>query len=158
LVERRIVPLERLTEESFQSCGYVIKGEEEIPIEMDGIPSISILEVKRRPFEFCEMARHRRTMQAFVPLGGQPWALAVAPPEGIHNPATLPDVGRIRAFLIPGDRGVMIRRGTWHYGPLHFEEKAYFVNIEEKGTNENDFDLKSIERALGVMIAIDLNI
>ncbi len=157
VVSRRVVRVERLTEERFRPYGYVIEGEEEIPIDMEGLPTISILESKRRPFEIKEMARHCKTMQAFVSLGGKSWVLAVAPPDGVGDPVAVPDIGRIRAFLITGDRGVMIRRGTWHYGPLTLEERGYFVNVEAKDTNRDDFESKSIE-ALGLTVTIDVNV
>jgi len=155
-VNQKIVRAERLTREGFQPYGHVIEGEEEIPMDMEGVPTISIFTAGKRPFEIKEMARHCKTVQAFVAFGGRPWVLAVAPPDDVTDPSAVPDIKRIKAFLIPGDRGVMIHRGTWHYGPLPLDEKAYFVNVEAKGTNEEDFDSKSID-ALGVKVIIEVN-
>jgi ureidoglycolate lyase len=68
-------------------------------------------------------------------VGGKAWFVAVAAPSGAE-----PRIEDIKAFRIPGDRAIMLYKGTWHAGP-HFEgEPQSFFNLELADTNVVDHD------------------
>jgi len=76
-----------------------------------GRPLVSLLRTPFQGLRFRTMERHFHVSQAFIPLGGEHAALAVAPPsEG----ASLPPLDAIRAFLLDGSKGYVLHRGTWH--------------------------------------------
>jgi ureidoglycolate hydrolase len=62
---------------------------------------------------FSKLERHFNLTQAFVPLGGSPAVLAVAPP-GPADRGALPRPDQVRAFLLDGTTGYALARGTWH--------------------------------------------
>lgn len=71
----------------------------------------ALLSLLRTPFaglRFSKMERHLRVTQAFVPLGGSPAVVAVAPPADELR------IEDIRAFLLDGSAGYVMHRGTWH--------------------------------------------
>jgi ureidoglycolate hydrolase len=71
--------------------------------------------VLRTPYlglRFRTMERHFHVTQAFVPLGGEHAALAVAPPSAPEDRA--PRLDAIRAFLLDGTKGYVLHTGTWH--------------------------------------------
>jgi len=57
------------------------------------------------------LERHFNVTQAFVPLGSGPALLAVA---ASTDAATIPRPEEVRAFLIDGSCGYVLKRGTWH--------------------------------------------
>jgi ureidoglycolate lyase len=58
------------------------------------------------------MERHFHVSQAFIPLGGEHAAVAVAPPS--DDPGSVPALDEIRAFLLDGSKGYVLHKGTWH--------------------------------------------
>lgn len=50
--------------------------------------------------------------QTFLPLGGAPAVVAVAPPS--LDRALIPDPTEVRAFLLGGTKGYALAPGTWH--------------------------------------------
>jgi ureidoglycolate lyase len=78
-----------------------------VPFE-SGRPLLSVLRTPHVGLSFAKMERHLHVSQAFVPLGGAPAVVAVAPPS---DPLRLADV---RAFLLDGAAGYVLHRGTWH--------------------------------------------
>jgi ureidoglycolate hydrolase len=105
----------------------------------NGIPRLWIMELKGRGLVFTSMARHRRVSQCLGALGGKEWFIAVAPP---NDPAegTKPELDKIAAFRIPGDRIIKLHVATWHAGPHFVHEACLFLNLENLDTNKRDFD------------------
>lgn len=60
---------------------------------------------------FHMLERHHAVTQAFVPLGKTPSVIAVATPTGADE---MPDPGDLRAFLLDGTAGYVLKAGTWH--------------------------------------------
>lgn len=152
-LKRMELKVEAISKEAFKVYGEIVEGDE-VPLDIVGVPSVSILEAPERPLEVTAMARHCRTTQTFIALEGKDWIIAVAPPTRLDDPQALPDIQGLRAFRVKGNIGVHLARGTWHYGPLTLGSKAYFVNVEAKGTNEYDFDSKDLREKLGVQVVI----
>ena len=119
------IRIEPLTAEAFAPFGTLIdvadrapdtvaaSGTEgwHVPFE-SGRPLVSLLRTPYQGLRFKTMERHFHLSQAFIPLGGEHAAVAVAPPS--DDPANVPELAAIRAFLLDGSRGYVLHRGTWH--------------------------------------------
>jgi ureidoglycolate lyase len=119
------IRIEPLTAEGFAPFGRLIdvgdrapdtvavSGTEgwQVPFE-SGRPLVSLLRTPYQGLRFKTMERHFHVSQAFIPLGGEHAAVAVAPPS--DDPANLPELAAIRAFLLDGSKGYVLHRGTWH--------------------------------------------
>lgn len=76
------------------------------------------------------MERHPLGSQAFMPLNGRPYLVAVAPAGDL-------DPDRIEVFLASGDQGVNYAAGTWHHYSLALEAESDFLVIDRAGPGEN---------------------
>jgi ureidoglycolate lyase len=95
------------------------------------------------PVTIRMMERHPRGSQAFVPLGGGPWLVVVAPPgETVAADA-------IEAFVARGDQGINIAPGVWHHPLIPSAVERDFLVIDRDGEGENcDVIELSVERVL----------
>ena len=111
----------------------------------DGRAIISIFRSKPlEPLVLKIFERHPLGSQAFMPLHGRPYLVAVAPP-GDFDPA------RIRVFRAAPNQGVNYARGTWHHFLLALEAESDFLVIDREGPGEN---LDEIELAEADWIAV----
>ncbi len=76
------------------------------------------------------MERHPDGSQAFMPLNGRPYLVAVAP-AGEFDPA------RIEVFLAAGSQGVNYAAGTWHHYSLALGEVSDFLVVDRQGPGAN---------------------
>ena len=91
--------------------------------------------------------RHPLGSQAFMPLQGRPFLVAVAPP-GDFDPA------KVRIFRAAATQGVNYARGTWHHFLLAVEAESDFLVIDrEGGPGEN---LDEVELSEADWIAVPL--
>jgi ureidoglycolate lyase len=74
--------------------------------------------------------RHPLGSQAFVPLSGRPYLVAVAP-AGEFDPA------KLTVFRAAGGQGVNYARGTWHHFLLPLVAESDFLVIDREGPGEN---------------------
>lgn len=81
------------------------------------------------PFRVDIVERHPLGSQAFVPLDGQRFVVAVA------APGDPPD--RLSAFVSNGRQGVNYRRGTWHMPLIGLESGQRFLVIDRQTTAPN---------------------
>ena len=121
------IPLQPLTAEAFASFGQIL-GDVDAPpvfeaphlrswrldIELDGPAELMVVRYRHQPFELTTIERHFAVTQSFIPLGDQPSVMVVAAPTDPHDWSAVPAPNALRAFLIPGDCGIMLWRGTWH--------------------------------------------
>lgn len=73
--------------------------------------------------------RHPLGTQSFVPLGGRPYLVAVAPAGEF-------DATRVRLFRAEGHQGVHYRKGVWHHFLLVLEESDFLV-VDRAGPGDN---------------------
>jgi ureidoglycolate lyase len=73
--------------------------------------------------------RHPLGSQSFVPLGGRPYLVAVAP-AGDFDPA------KVRLFRAEGHQGVHYRKGVWHHFLLVLEDSDFLV-VDRAGPGDN---------------------
>lgn len=150
------LPVSELTEEAFAPYGQVLKPEEDgLPYgpqdaELDlsaGTPRFYLMQLHGKPLVFDRITRHLRVTQCLASVGGGEWLVAVAPPEALDDPAAVPDLTRLKAFRVPGDRAVKLHAGTWHAGPYFAAPTMAFFNLELADTNVTDHHTcKLVER------------
>ncbi len=90
--------------------------------------------------------RHPLGSQAFMPLNGRPYLVAVAP-AGDFDPA------RLTVFRAAPHQGVNYAKGTWHHFLLALEAESDFLVIDREGPGEN---LNEIEVAPADQVLVRL--
>lgn len=145
---RELVP-EPLTADAFAPFGDVIEASEDaeiLPINYgwttrfnalsdvavgEGRAILSIFRSKPlSPLVLKVFERHPLGSQAFMPLQGRPYLVAVAPPGPF-------EVGQVRIFQARADQGVNYARGTWHHFLLALEAESDFLVVDREGPGEN---------------------
>ena len=119
--------LEPLTHAAFAPYGAIVGGEGlaadfeaehlwnwRVPFEADGPTQVLLIRYKHGPPVFSRMERHFHVTQGFMPLGGLASAMVVAPPSDPDDAEAVPPPEAVRAFLLAGEAGVILHRGTWH--------------------------------------------
>lgn len=119
------IRIEPLTADAFAPFGRLIDVRDRAPdyvgasgtegwhVEFEsGRPLVSLLRTPFQGLRFHTMERHFHVSQAFIPLGGERAAVAVAPPTAARD--GVPGLEAIRAFLLDGSKGYVLHRGTWH--------------------------------------------
>lgn len=74
---------------------------------------------RQAPFALTVLERHPLGSQAFMPLSGQRFLVAVADSPG--------DAEKLRVFISNGRQGVNFRRGVWHHPLLALEAGDFLV-------------------------------
>ena len=95
------------------------------------IVSIFRAQPRRLPLTITALERHPKGSQAFMPLGGRPFLVVVAPPGERIAPT------KIRAFLAHGCQGVNFATGVWHHPllALHCESDFLVIDRDDPGSN-----------------------
>lgn len=161
----RTLSPEPLTADAFAPFGDVIEASdraEVVPINYgwttrfnaladvavgDGHAIISIFRSKPlEPPVLKIFERHPDGSQAFMPLQGRPYLVAVAP-AGDFDPA------KVRVFRAEANQGVNYGRGTWHHFLLALEAESDFLVVDrDSGPGEN---LDEVELAPADWIAVN---
>lgn len=147
---RQIAP-QPLTAEAFATFGDVIEASdraERIPINygyttrFNNLAGIDVADDSGRPIVSLFRAlpleppllkifeRHPLGSQAFIPLQGRPYLVAVAPP-GAFDPA------QVQLFRARADQGVNYAKGVWHHFLLALEAESDFLVIDRDGPGDN---------------------
>ena len=151
LIRTICLTIQPLTREAFEPYGEVIGERGQVEIDLDGgAASVAVQSVEARRMGFDFMGRHLRTEQVFSPLGGSASVMAVAPPS---LDGTI-DIRRLAAFLIDGSCAFKLYRGTWHASAFPLDESATFLVLDREGTLEEDYDLRDLKTAHGVVVEI----
>lgn len=118
------IKVELLTEEAFAPFGALLSNKERSAdfqglnsigwkeaFELNGPPLFMTLSSSYTGLRFNMLERHFAVTQTFIPLGGVPSIIAVAAPSA---PETIPAPEDIRAFVLDGSAGYVLKKGTWH--------------------------------------------
>ena len=152
-IQTLILKAKPITAKTMFPYGSLIDDGEELVLWMRGQPCVSLLRVERRALTFRKIACHRASAQALIALGGQSSVFVFAPSV---SKVGLPDLKRMKAFLVDGTVGVLIGPGIWHYGPVPLAAHALYANFEAQGTNREDFHCADIRSEFGVEVKIEL--
>jgi ureidoglycolate lyase len=141
----------KVTKENFADFGEVISSENVDPIDInagyakrfDDLANINTLKdhgktivsifsaLKRKfPMKIDMMEKHPLGSQAFMPMKETTFLAFVAPP------GDLPEINKIKSFVIPPKKGINYKPGVWHF-PLISTEDTDFLVIDRKGDGEN---------------------
>ncbi len=82
------------------------------------------------PLEIAMLEQHPLGSQAFMPLGGRPYLVVVAPDRDGQP-------GEPLAFLASGQQGVSYAKGTWHHPLISLEDMSDFLVVDRGGTGSN---------------------
>lgn len=94
-------PVEKIVEEV--TCGLLILKKR--------IPGLPLTKLERHPL-FTE---------SFFPINGSKIIFALAPSD---NTQKLPDLEKVRFFLIDGNLGILLNKGTWHWPPMAVDKDS----------------------------------
>jgi ureidoglycolate hydrolase len=155
---------QELTPKAFAPFGTVIAPEDdgappegqEPQLDLSaGTPRLYAMRLPPRGLLVKQITRHVQTTQALASVGGHSWFIAVAPPSALDDPNAEPRVEDIKAFRIPGDRAIVLHKGTWHAGP-HFEGNSQsFFNLELMDTNVTDHHTCRLTERYGQALRIE---
>ena len=101
-------------------------------LDTDGQTAVGIVRCRTAtclPYRVDVVERHPLGSQAFVPLDGQRFIVAVAEPGGP------PD--HLVAFVTNGHQGVNYRRGAWHMPLIAFGAGQSFLVIDRRTDEPN---------------------
>ena len=156
-MERAVrVKVEMLEAEAFAPFGEVLCFREQPPdfvgttslgwkahYEGSGSPLIMTLSSRYVGMRCATLERHLNVTQTFVPLGRVPAIIAVAAPtEGAATPA--PE--DVRAFLIDGSSGYVLKAGAWH-SPDRFPLYPPSAEIVIITSHDTQHELETLDRA-----------
>lgn len=88
------------------------------------------------------LERHTQITQTFIPIGGQPFVMVVAPPN-CREENGFPALDQLKAFHIPGTSPVQIHRLTWHENPFPTQAQRLLVTAHRtliKGHIKGGYD------------------
>lgn len=125
---------------------------------------LSVATLKRRPLEVRWLERHFKHTQSFIPLGGKPFVLVMAPP----GERDTPDLDALEAFRFDGTAGFCMKIGCWHEFPFVLEDGTDLVvilrgethrdlhNIANGEAHGADLDKKDIQARTGTVVEVAL--
>ncbi|MES2442365.1 MAG: ureidoglycolate lyase [Pseudomonadota bacterium] len=99
--------------------------------DQGGVGAISLF--RARPLESLVLKvfeRHPLGSQAFVPLSGRGYLVAVAPAGAF-------DAGAVRVFRAEAGQGVQYRKGVWHHFLLALDAESDFLVVDRAGPGDN---------------------
>ncbi len=105
---------------------------------------MTVARVHPRANEVIWMERHFKHTQAFIPLGGAPFAVVLGEPTGTHTP----DPKNVRALHFDGSAGLLMHIGTWHEFPFAIDRAVDLVVVLRNETNR-DLDVIENDEAIG---------
>lgn len=147
-----IAKIESLTREAFAPFGDVMEASDaarhfpinggtteryhdlaDIQLDAQGRAIVSIFRGQPRalPFTITMLERHPLGSQAFMPLNGRPYLVAVAPRGDTFG------ANDVRVFLARGDQGVNYAAGVWHHPLLVLGEVSDFLIVDRAGPGAN---------------------
>jgi ureidoglycolate lyase len=119
--------------------------------------SLSYHRLKHREFSFSLMERHLKGTQTWFPTGSIAASVfAVAPPSDLSDPNAVPDLNRMKAFILDGKRGMNIHVGTWHWTPFPLADCSEFITLVRKRAVEEDLNFVNLPNKLDTIIKITL--
>ena len=101
---------------------------------------VTYLKIIHRPAAFEMIEKHTTSAEAFIPLEGQS-ILLVVPAEAVDGDGK-PDMGRAKAFLMDGSKGVLLHRSTWHAVPYNLTAQATYLVLVDDAIMEKDDIIK----------------
>jgi len=107
--------------------------------------SVSVINIKfsDKPLSIDVFERHQHTSQTFFPLDVERYLVVVAP-----NKSNLPDLERMKAFIIPGTIGINYYLGTWHSPLQVLDRSGTFAILMYLFETESDQQWSKIDKVI----------
>jgi len=104
--------------------------------------TLGLLHCKKRKNgePITKLERHPLFTETFIPLHGGEVVFVMAPSD---NSKEMPDIDKIRIFLLDGKLGVSLNKGTWHWPPMPIREHAN-ISLLSKGKLFSGTDIVDI--------------
>ena len=185
-VEIVTLRVEPLTPEAFAPYGTVLGTRPEVELRVDlpefevdawihgtldmtgGLVELQVFTMTIRQMEFSFLERHQLETQAFIPIGGVPTVFPVALATDGDGPEHCPEPDTVRAFLLDGNQGVQLHKGTWHWIPFPVGRPGSYLNMTRagkfsdvvegsgKGASQGDFQRRDLAELRGVRFRFEL--
>jgi ureidoglycolate lyase len=112
--------------------GGAVRVRRMVDFVSDEQTELPLVTVNRRPGEVRWMERHFRHTQTFIPLGGRPFVVVMAPP----TTGDLPDLDAVRAIRFDGQAGFTLKLGTWHEFPFAEQDGTHIIVVLRREASE----------------------
>lgn len=112
--------------------GGAVRVRRVVDFVSDEQTELPLVTVNRRPGEVRWMERHFKHTQTFIPLGGRPFVIVMAPP----TPGELPDLDAVQALRFDGQAGFTLKLGTWHEFPFAEQDGTHIVVVLRREASE----------------------
>ena len=135
-----------LTKDAFHPFGELLDATELDPSQSTSFPvnfqggkvRVSTAFLRYKGLRLTGLEQHFHVTQAFIPISGSPAVVAVASPTPQNNPNAIPKPEDVRAFIIDGTKGYMLKKGVWHSDRLPlYEPGSKMVIITDEETNQD---------------------
>jgi ureidoglycolate hydrolase len=108
--------------------------------------SVCIVHTKpRKAMREDGLEQHKKTSEILIATGE---VVITAAPGDPQNPK-LPDISKIRAFVIPAGDAVIFSPGVWHHAPLAVKDPCNVYIIFDKPTPDKDFYYVDLDKQFG---------
>ncbi len=145
------VQAQPITAENFVPYGRLVTVERGGLSLREGHFTARLMTVEQVPQRLNRINRHLDHTQLFIPLGGAPFAVFVAPPD---ESADGFDPRKIAAFTTNGRTAVIFHVGTWHIEPRALAgDTCQLVNVQSNVSPQNT-ELIAVEDELGVTVEL----
>lgn len=137
--------VEPLTSSAFAPFGAVLEAPAAGTNDLAGLlvnrraeagPHVVLLgmEPTALPLTIVEMERHRYSAQLFLPLDVARYLVIVAPAAASGRP----DEAKLRAFVVPGQVGILYHPATWHHPMRCLDRLGRFASLTFRAGTEDD--------------------
>ena len=146
-----------ISQESFRPFGRLVHRPDEVgrtwldaTIESnDGTArlraSLTVIDPVAPPLVVPRMERHPHSAQMFLPLAVARYLVVVAPDRG-----GAPDPAKARAFIVPGDLGIVYAIDQWHCPMQVLDSRASFVVLMAMSGTGRDEAWAELPEPLGI--------
>jgi ureidoglycolate lyase len=110
--------------------------------EGSGAPLIMTLSSRYVGMRCTTLERHLNVTQTFIPLGRVPSIIAVASPT---DGAAIPSPEDVRAFIIDGSCGYVLKAGAWH-SPDRYPLYPPSAEIVIITSHDTQYELETLDR------------
>ena len=161
------MPIKILTRENFAPFGTIIETPSTKPAISDRSldfwealaeldvekPQVSFLVVKKRDLSLDKIERHVKLTEVFIPLEGVS-VFPLAPPKDVEDPKAEVPLDESVAFILDGSKGIVMKKGTWHWAPFPITEKATFAVILGMNTVKEDLDIRDVKPPIKILFEL----
>ena len=98
------------------------------------------------PCRVSTLERHPWSAQCFFPLHVRRYIVVVAPTDA----AGAPVLAAARAFLVPGEVGMVYRQNTWHAGATVLDQPGSFAVLMWRNDTDDDERFVQLEQTLEI--------